>query len=167
MFVHWSWTNRNIIEIHTWVGWLHFFLLNIVSCAYLQGSWLKLIFHWKAQLLINVKSLLISLAEVLMSWTTENKEVSSANNLHSPLRPFGKSLTYIKNKRGPRMEPCGTQALISTQDQHWPFKTTLCFLLVNKSFSILIRSPHIPFWRSFVNQSSMPDFIKSFRDIKE
>ena len=136
MFVHWSWTNRNIVEIHIWVVWLHFFfLLNIISYACLLRSELKLVFHWKAQLFINFKSLLISPAKVLMSWTMENKEVSSANNLHWLLRPFGKSLTYIKNKRGPRMEPCGTPARISTQKEHWSFKTILCFLLVKKSFS--------------------------------
>ena len=86
-------------EIETSVRWLHFFLLNIISCAYLLGSGLKLIFHWKAQSLMNFKSLVLSLAEVLTSWATENKKVSSANNLHLLLRPFGKSLTYIKNKR--------------------------------------------------------------------
>ena len=87
----------------------------------------------------------------------------SANNLHWLLRPLGKSLTYIKNKRGPRMERCGTPTRISTQEEHWPFKTTLCFLLVKKSFSALIRSPHtlsvknpsvksdefLPWWRIF------------------
>ena len=124
---------------------LIFFLLNITSCACLLGSGLKLIFHWKAQSLINFKSLLISLAQVLTSWAMENKEVSSANNLHSFLRPFGKSLIYIKNKRGPRLEPSNTLARISTQGEYWPFKTTLCFLLVKKSFIILIRSQHIQF----------------------
>ena len=44
--------------------------------------------------------------------------MSSTNNLHKLLRPFGKSLTYIKNKRRPRMEPCGIPARISTQDKH-------------------------------------------------
>ena len=62
-----------------------------------------------------------------MSWTTENKEVSSADNLNSLLRPFGNSLTYMRNKRDPRMEPYGTPARISTQEDYWPFKTTLCF----------------------------------------
>ena len=71
--------------------------------------------------------------------------MSSANSLHSLLRPFAKLLTHIKNKRDPRMDPCGTPVRISTQDKHWPFKTTLCFLLVKKSFNILISSPHIPF----------------------
>ena len=74
-----------------------------------------------------------------------NKEVSSANNLHSLLRPFGKSLAYINNKRDPRMKPCGTPAQLSTQDKQWSFKTILYFLLVKKSFSILIKSLHIPF----------------------
>ena len=43
------------------------------------------------------------------------------------------------------MEHCGTPAGISTKDEHWPFKTTLCFLLVNKLFGILMKSLHIPF----------------------
>ena len=59
-----------------------FFLLSIISCDCLLRSGLKRIFHWKAQLLINL----------------ENKDVPSANFLHLLLRSFGKSLTYIKNK---------------------------------------------------------------------
>ena len=55
------------------------------------------------------------------------------------------SLTYIKNKRDPRMELCSAPARILTQDEHWSFKTTPCLLLVKKSFSILIKSQHIPF----------------------
>ena len=44
------------------------------------------------------------------------------------------------------MEPYGgIQAQISDQGEHRPFKTTLCFLLVNKLFIILIKSPHILF----------------------
>ena len=120
--------------------------LNIISYTCLLESMLKLNFCWKVQSLINFKSLLSSLADVLTSWAAENKEVSSANKLHSLLRPFGKSLTYVKNKRSPTMEPRGTPALISNQDEHWPFKTILCFLLVKKSLSILIKSPHISFW---------------------
>ena len=58
-----------------------FFLLNIISCACLLGSGFKLIFHWKAQLLINFKSFLTSLTEVLKLLATENK-VSLAKMLH-------------------------------------------------------------------------------------
>ena len=68
--------------------------------------------------------------------------MSSANNLHSLLRPFGKSLTYIENKRGPRMEPCGTPARISIQEEHWPFKTTLwLFVLCGKFLNEVFMLP--------------------------
>ena len=40
------------------------------------------------------------------------------------------------------MEPCGSPARILTQDEHWSFKSTLCFQLVKKSFSTLL-SLHI------------------------
>ena len=147
MFVHWSWTNQNIIEIYTWWDDFIFFSAKDYFLCLLWFE-LKFIFHWKVQVLMNFESLLISLAEVLTSWTTENKQVSSANNLHLLVSPFGKSLRYIKNKRGSRTELCGTLARISTQEEHWPCKTTLCFLLVNNLFSILIRFPHITFWHS-------------------
>ena len=45
--------------------------------------------------------------------------MSAANNLHLLLKPFGKLLIYIKNKRGPRMEPCGAPARILTEDENW------------------------------------------------
>ena len=145
------------------MGWLHFFSTKYDFSCLFTGIWVKNHFSLKAQLLINFKSLLISLAEVLTSWTTENKEVSSANYLHSLLRPFDKSLTYIKNERGPRMESCGTPARISTQEEHWPFKTTCCFLflLVKKSFIVLIRSPHIRSCIIYINQVSRKRLLSS------
>ena len=89
-----------------------------------------------------------SLAEVLISWTTENREVSSANSLHSLLRPSDKSLTYIKNNKGPRMDSWRRPVLVSAQYEHWIFKTTLCFLLRRKSRKMLMISLLIPFWGS-------------------
>ena len=127
MFVHCSWTNRTVAEVHTWVEWLYFFLLIFIFCACLLGSGLKLIFNWKAQSLLNSRSVLISLAEALTSWTTENKEMSSANNFCSLLRSFDQSLIYIANNRGPRVEPWGTPTRVSTQNENLPFKITLCF----------------------------------------
>ena len=47
------------------------------------------------------------------------------------------------------MDPCGNPARISIQEEHWPFKSTPCFLLVMKSFRILIKSRHIPFWHNW------------------
>ena len=43
--------------------------------------------------------------------------MSSANNLRSLIRYFGKSLGHVKNKRGPGTEPHGNPAPISTQDK--------------------------------------------------
>ena len=33
---------------------------------------------------------------------------------------------YIKNNKGPRIDPSRTLALTSDQDEHWLFRTTLC-----------------------------------------
>ena len=54
---------------------------NISSCAYLVKSGLKIIFNWKSQLLITVRSL--SKVAVLdwVSLTTEKRDVSSAKSL--------------------------------------------------------------------------------------
>ena len=79
-----------------------FFLLSIITWACLLGSGLKFIFHWKAQLPVFSKSSLRSLVQVLISWTMENREMSSAKSLHSLLRPSDKSLIYIRNIKGPR-----------------------------------------------------------------
>ena len=64
-------------------GWSSFlvFLLNITSCACLVKSGLKIIFHWKAQLLITVRSLRKVAALDWMSLTTEKRDVSSAKSL--------------------------------------------------------------------------------------
>ena len=57
------------------------FLLNITSCTCLIKSGLKTIFHWKAQLLIAVKSSRKLAALDWISLTTEKRDVSSAKNL--------------------------------------------------------------------------------------
>ena len=70
--------------------------------------------------------------------------MSSTNNLHSLLMPVDviDIYIYIRNKGGPRMVPCDTPLRISAKIERRPFKTNLCFLLVKKSFSILIKSLH-------------------------
>ena len=61
-------------------GWSSFliFLLNITSSACLVKTGLKIIFHWKAQLLIIDRSLRKVAALDWMSLTTEKRDVSSA-----------------------------------------------------------------------------------------
>ena len=80
------------------------------SIACLFGSGLKDIFHWKAHLLTFARSELSWVFELLLSFTFENKDVSSAKILHTEVNPAGKSLTQIKNRNDPRAEPCGTPA---------------------------------------------------------
>ena len=50
-----------------------------------------------------------SFVEVSMS-CKENKDVPSPNNLHLILISFGKSLIYIQNDKGPKMDPSGKPA---------------------------------------------------------
>ena len=45
-----------------------------------------------------------------MSWTAEKIDVSLANNLAVDEMPVARSLIYIKKKKGPKIEPCGTPA---------------------------------------------------------
>ena len=52
--------------------------------------------------------------------------------------PFEELFTYIKSRKDRRMEHCGTPVRMATQDEHWPFKTALCFLLVKNLFSMLV-----------------------------
>ena len=51
---------------------------------------------------------------------------------------FEELFTYIKSRKDQRMEHCGTPVRMATQDEHWPFKITLCFLLVKNLFTMLV-----------------------------
>ena len=83
----------------------------------------------RLSIFIFAKSLFSSTADVLLSWITENKDVSSANSLAFEDNPSDKSLIYIKNSNGPSMEPWGTPALTSDQSETCPFNKTLCFVV--------------------------------------
>ena len=67
----------------------------MTSWACLLGSGLKLIFHWNAQLLILLKSLIKWAAEVLISRTSEKREASSAKGLAFVDRSSERSLKVI------------------------------------------------------------------------
>ena len=75
-------------------GWsiLLIFQLKITSWACFLGSELNLIFHWKAQSLLFIKSLVRSFAVEFIFWTRENREVSSAINFGFEVKPSNKSL---------------------------------------------------------------------------
>ena len=62
------------------------------------------------------ESLLSSLFKILSivtkSFSEINKLVSSANKMDSRQEASQRSLTYIMENRGPRIEPCGTHSIL-------------------------------------------------------
>ena len=104
------WFTGILLKINT--GWFGFLILRekMTSWACLEGSGLKLIFHWKPQLHILMKSFFNSFAYVFLLWTTEKGEVPSAKGQGLDDKPVDKSLMWTKNNKGPKIEPWGTPA---------------------------------------------------------
>ena len=82
----------------------------MTSWVCFEDSRLKLIFHWKAHSLTLFKSQFKSQEDAAVSQTTGNSEVSLANSFRFVDRLSGKSLIYIRNSNGPRIEPSETPA---------------------------------------------------------
>ena len=53
------------------------------------------------------------------------KQVSLANKLTFDFRSVAKSFMYIRKKRGPKIDPCGTSARIHSQSDVFPLRVTL------------------------------------------
>ena len=102
--------------------------LKITSCVYLDGSGLKLIFHWKFHSVILSKSSKSFLAVAFGSFIIVNKKVLSAKCFVFYWRFWLDRLYTYKKNRDPRIEPCGTPALMKPHDEHWPLSKTCCFL---------------------------------------
>ena len=120
------------------------FRLKITSCPCLVRSGLKFILYWIVQVLILVKSLFNSLAELVVFSTIENSDVSSANNFALDAKSSDKSFMYIRKSNGPSLDPCGTSASTAAREKYWPFRTPLCFSW-HKSFTVLNNLPDILF----------------------
>ena len=132
---------------------------NNFLCLFFRSG-LKLIFHWNAQLFIFAKSLFRSRAEVLLSWITENKDVSSTKSLAFEDNP-DKSLIHIRNNNGQRMESWGTPALTSDQPGlvHLTKLFVLHFSKSHKRFSTL---PDVPFCFNLKMRSSCQTLSNAF-----
>ena len=124
-----------------------FFILRekITSYACLLGSGLKVIFHLLAQAFILLKSLFRLDADKFIFSTAGKSETWSAKSLKFVVWPSERSLIYIKNNKGPRIDPCGTPDSILDHEDSGPFNTTLCFLKFKKSVRVLKRLPDMPF----------------------
>ena len=117
----------------TW-GWKGFtvFREKITSWACLVRLGLNTIFHWYAHFEFLFKSLLISTVETLMPFTIEKIDVFSAKSLTFHIKLLGRSFMYIKNSNRPKIDPCGTSPLISSQWELWQLRKTLWYLLSRK-----------------------------------
>ena len=70
------------------------------------------------------------------------------------------SFMKTRNRRGPRIEPCGTPAFRKVHSVETPGKTTRCFFyLYNNEKAILTGNLPYPLVY-FINKSSMPKSIK-------
>ena len=68
----------------------------------------------------------------------------SASSLTTKVMQSSKSFIWIKNNRGPKIDPWETPAVTFAQEV-WLLSTILCFLSLKKSDNMFNRSPDIPF----------------------
>ena len=111
----------------------------------LLGCGLKLIFHWNAKLFIFFRSSFKFFFFKVISWTSEKRQVSSANSLGFETKLSERSLINIKKKRKPRTDPWGTLVLTLAHEKYRPFKTTVSFLTLRKSNIKFNKLPLSPF----------------------
>ena len=77
------------------------------------------------------------------SFTTEKSDVSSAKSLIVEEIFSNKSLMYTKKNRRPKMDPCGTPALIGNRFDDCPLSITRWNLLLRKLLVNARASPEI------------------------
>ena len=59
------------------------------------------------------------------------------------------------------MDPWGNPAKTSAHEENWPFKTTLCFRSIRKSFIGAIKFPETPFCLSLKIKASCQTLSKA------
>ena len=72
-------------------------------------------------------SIINSLADLVIFSTTENSDVSSANNFELDAKLSDKSIMYIRKSSGPNIELSGNPASIAAHEDYCLFRTTICF----------------------------------------
>ena len=97
--------------------------------------------HFSAQRWILARSKFNCSAACMGSSTMKYKLVSSAKSLIDELMSTKMSIIYKRNRRGPRIEPCGTPALTEVQKEFIPGKTTRCLLSVRYSENQVSNDP--------------------------
>ena len=108
------------------------------SCACLDGSGLKLIFHWKAHSFILSKSSQSLLAVAFGSFINVSNEVSSAKSFG-----FIEDRLYKLKKQRSENRTLWNSSLIKPHDNHWLFSKTRYFLLSRKFINNCNKFPQI------------------------
>ena len=99
--------NRNQWKLNCFLN----FARKNTSWACLLAPGLKLIFHWKVQLFILLKSSFKFFAVKSLLCITEKSDVPSASSLGFEIKLSDKLFIYINKRSGPRKELWGTPAL--------------------------------------------------------
>ena len=163
------WEFFSIIGLINWISfknilrWIYLvaFLLKMISWVCLFGSGSKLIFHWKAHLLISLRllfRLLVVLSDILI---VENRDVSSVNNLGLHSRLSDKSLIYFRNKSRPNLEQWESTGLILKKDELLFYPTNistsdlLCFNVVDQRWNNV--DPTLKMRQNPIDTTSVPD----------
>ena len=121
-----------------WVMKKNYFLSLLVRIG------IKIHLLWKTRCFILARSLLSSEVVFTESWITGKREVSSVKSSILEDKPSAKTLIYIKNSNGLRMEPWVTPTLTLVHEEDCPFNTTFCFLFLKKCFKTFNKLPDIP-----------------------
>ena len=140
-----------------WIAWF----LNLMRKK-IEGSGLKFIFHWYAQLLIFDKSLFKAVADEVILWTTEKREETSAKSLGFNDNPADKSLVEIKNKGGPRILPRRIPAFTEAHLEICAFKTTLWYEFDRKPCLIFSKFCYMSFCFSLNSTPWCQNLSKAF-----
>ena len=121
------WNSPNFATIKSYNKKTIFIIWEINFLSLFIWAWIKFKFSLKSPIAYFLRSLFNSSRKTYLLWTEENKDVSSTKILHVELRPSLKAFIYMKNKIGPRTEPCGSPDFIPFQEELWPCRTTLCW----------------------------------------
>ena len=140
------WSPKNISIVKMSRRMTNFgFLEKITSWDCLLRSGWKLIFHRKAHSFILVRSLVFW---GFNYWAMDKRKQSVIISKRSLTedKPSAKSLIYIKDEDGPRIEPWETPNLTFVYEQDYSFNTTFCFFFrFKKKCTNFDKLPNIPF----------------------
>ena len=101
-----------------------------------------------------------------MSWIVEKIDVSSAKSFTFEVIPSERSLMCTKKRRGPKIEPRETPALMPAHSNYWPLRRTLWNLSLKKLSIRFTRLPEIPIDSSLNNKPIFQTLSAAFEIFK-